>query len=996
MQVNNKIYKKSRIATSLSLILGVSSIAPTYAEESTNVEDDIEVIQVTGIRGSLVKAMDVKRNSNGVVDAINAEDMGKFPDTNLAESLQRISGVSIDRDNGEGSKVTVRGFGPDFNMVTLNGRQMPTANINDTSASDSRSFDFANIASEGISSVEVYKTGRADVATGGIGSTINIITVKPLAIGEQASFGIKGVHDTSSESGSSLTPELSALYSNTNADGTFGVAVTASIQERDSGSARAGVDNGWRPQTGGVGDWGSVGEGPNQVNVPDDGVTYAVPHNVLYGFSETERTRTNGQLTLQYRPVENLTATLDYTYSKFEEELNQNIHSVWMSLNYAGLPNGSVWTDANSENVAAPISLHDVDGPSDLVSQVEQSAKVNENKSIGFNLEYLVNDNLSFNLDFHSSSAESKPDSIYGNSNTIQMATWTRAETKVDFSSGFPVVEVIFPDGTSGLTPEGVVTTGTSFRNSYTRSEIDQLQLSGSYIFDEGIVESVDFGVGFNNVENRNAFGKAERPNWGGTGSPDDIDDAFLLASMSTMVDRFDNLPGDKSNMINQFWAVDFNTIADLVDTRYGSPADSPCGTDICAPNTFETDRRTEEESVSAYIKANMSFEIGDRPANLVIGLRYEQTDVTSNTLLPDVEAIGWVSTNEFEIVRGDALFFNDKADYDYLLPNIDFDIEVTDDIVFRASYSETITRAGYGNLTAGASLDEVRNVDNGRGTRGNVGLLPLESQNIDLSFEYYYDEGSYASIGFFQKDVDNVVGTREVIEQPYAATSPVEGARYEEAVAATGGDPSNSAAIRAYLAATYGGDGSVIIDPGGDPVKNEIWGHPTDNDPLSVTVSQPYNQGSNKVDGFEFALQHLFGESGFGIIANYTVVDSDVEYDNADHGDENTPLLGVSDSYNLVAFYDKNGLQMRLAYNWRDDFLQGLNDGQGSNPVYVEDYGQLDANISYDYNENLTLFVEGINLTDEYTRSYGRHKLMVRNIQQMGPRYNIGLRYKF
>lgn len=86
----------------------------------------------------------------------------------------------------------------------------------------------------------------------------------------------------------------------------------------------------------------------------------------------------------------------------------------------------------------------------------------------------------------------------------------------------------------------------------------------------------------------------------------------------------------------------------------------------------------------------------------------------------------------------------------------------------------------------------------------------------------------------------------------------------------------------------------------------------------------------------------------------------------------------------------------MRLAYNWRDDFLQGLNDGQGSNPVYVEDYGQLDANISYDYNENLTLFVEGINLTDEYTRSYGRHKLMVKNIQQMGPRYNIGLRYKF
>ncbi len=993
-----KTFNKTKLATSLSLILGASVVLPTYAAESD--EQEIEVIEVRGIRGSLVKAMDIKRNSKGVVDAINAEDMGKFPDTNLAESLQRITGVSIDRDNGEGSKVTVRGFGPDYNVVTLNGRQMPTANINDTSASDSRSFDFANLASEGINAVEVYKTGRADISTGGIGSTINLVTIKPLAIGEErAAIGVKGVHGTSTEDGSSLTPELSALYSNTYADGTFGLALTASIQDRDSGSARAGIDNGWRPQTGGVGDWGSVGSGPNQINVPADGVTYAVPHNVLYGFSETERTRTNGQLTLQYRPVENLTATLDYTYSKLEEELNQNIHSVWMSLNYQGQPTGSQWTDPNSDNVAAPIFIHDTDGPSDLVSQVEKSAKVNENKSIGLNLEYLVNENLSFNLDFHSSSAESKPDSIYGNSNTIQMATWTRAETKVDFSSGFPVVEVVFPDGTPGLTPEGVMTTGTSFRNSYMKSEIDQLQLSGTYVIDNSIVESVDFGIGFNKVDNRNAFGRAERPNWGGTGSPADIDDAFLLASMDTMVDRFDNLPGNKSNMINQFWAVDFDQIADLVGTLYGDPNDPtawPCGTTICAPSTFETDRRTKEESLSAYVSANMSFEIGERPANLVVGLRYEQTDVTSNTLLPDVTAIGWVSTNEFQIVRGDAEFFTDKGDYDYLLPNIDFDIEFMDDMIFRASFSDTITRPGYGNLTAGSSLDEVRNVDNGKGSRGNVGLLPLESRNIDLSLEYYYDEGSYASIGYFRKDVDNIIGTREIVEQPYDTTSPVEGARYQEAVAATGGDPSNSAAIRAYLAANYADGQYVIVDPGGDPVKNQIWGHPTGNDPLSVKFSQPYNQGSNTVDGFELAIQHLFGDSGFGAIVNYTIVDSDVSYDNADHGDENTPLLGVSDSYNIVGFYDKDGLQVRLAYNWRDDFLHALNDGQGSNPVYVEDYGQLDANISYEYNENLTLFVEGINLTDEYTRSYGRHILMVKNIQQMGPRYNIGLRYKF
>ncbi len=110
--------------------------------------------------------LNLKRNADGIVDGIVASDIGKFPDTNLAESLQRISGVSIDRSNGEGQKVTVRGLGPDFNLVLLNGRQMPTTDLSDLSG---RSFDFSNLASEAISQLQVYKTGRADSPTGGIG-----------------------------------------------------------------------------------------------------------------------------------------------------------------------------------------------------------------------------------------------------------------------------------------------------------------------------------------------------------------------------------------------------------------------------------------------------------------------------------------------------------------------------------------------------------------------------------------------------------------------------------------------------------------------------------------------------------------------------------------------------------------------------------------------------------------------------------------------------------
>ena len=170
--------------------------------------------------------MDVKRDARGVVESITAEDMGKFPDSNLAESLQRVTGVSIDRERGEGSRVTVRGWGPEYNLVTLNGRFMPTSTLGDgASAPSTRSFDFANLAAEAVSGVEIYKTSKSAVPTGGIGSTINIKTTRPLdAPGLKATASVKMVSDTSRNSkddgsltlgGQGVTPEFTALLSNT-------------------------------------------------------------------------------------------------------------------------------------------------------------------------------------------------------------------------------------------------------------------------------------------------------------------------------------------------------------------------------------------------------------------------------------------------------------------------------------------------------------------------------------------------------------------------------------------------------------------------------------------------------------------------------------------------------------------------------------------------------------------------------------------------------------
>src|SRR5690554_4792286 len=147
MNKNTIGFKKNLIATAVASYALVGLSGTAFAQSG----DMVEEIVVTGIKGSLQRSMDIKRQSQGVVDAISAEDIGKFPDTNLAESLQRITGVSIDRSMGEGSRVTVRGVGPDFNLVLLNGRQMPASSIEATNASNSRAFDFANLASESVS-----------------------------------------------------------------------------------------------------------------------------------------------------------------------------------------------------------------------------------------------------------------------------------------------------------------------------------------------------------------------------------------------------------------------------------------------------------------------------------------------------------------------------------------------------------------------------------------------------------------------------------------------------------------------------------------------------------------------------------------------------------------------------------------------------------------------------------------------------------------------------
>jgi TonB-dependent receptor len=989
--MNHTRFKLSRLAVSLSLITGASVMAPVYAQdaETDKASEEIEVIQVSGIRGSLIKSMDVKRSSVGVVDAISAEDIGKFPDTNLAESLQRITGVAIDRSNGEGSRVTVRGFGPEYNLVMLNGRQMPASSLEATTASSSRSYDFANIASEGISGVEVYKTGRSSIATGGMGSTINILTLRPLhpmnAPGMKATFGVKGVMDQSTDEGSNITPELSGLFSNTFNDEKFGVAISGSYQQRDSGNKQANT-GGWRTFPGNINgydwgggnaDWGGLipdGENAHQ-NYPAADSIYSVPQSVGFAFHEVERTRTNGQLVLQYKPVDALTTTLDYTYAKNEVSDRYNDVSAWFNFG----PSSGVWSDGP---VAAPIVYSEAfAAPGDLAMGGGQSATVNENKSLGFNAKWQVNDNLNLELDYHDSSAQSRPDSPYGSNNVIGTATFVRLNTTARFDTDLPTLVIGYPDGFTGIKGEDMRITGSSFRNSQMRSDIEQLQLRGNYVFDSGVLNSIDFGVSTLETKNRSAFSNVQQDNWGGLGDAGDIDPSVF--KLDQLADNFD--ASVSSDMLKEFFRWDFNTIRQIASDTYGALGSvGDCGTSFCASSNMTTDRRTTEKQQAAYVQFNFAGEIGDRPYGLTAGVRYEKTDVTSAALVPVYSGIAWAAANEFNLIStGESDFTNLTGGYTNVLPNIDFNIEVIDDVVLRASVSKTLARPSYADIQGGQTINSLVRFDGGTGNRGNPDLDPFVSTNLDLTAEWYYGEGSYMAIGYFAKKAKDFVGTTTVEEQTFNLAHPAQGPRYAEAVAAVGTD---LVAVRDYIIANY----PETLDSNG-----WILGVPGDT-PATFDITIPVNQKDAKLDGWELAVQHLFGETGFGVIANATFVDGDFGYDNYSRG-EQFALLGMSDTYNLVGFYDKDGFQARIAYNWRDKFLASTVNTLGlQNPLYVEAYGQWDASASYDATEQLTFFIEAINLTNESTRLHERNSLQLVNYTETGRRFAIGARYTF
>ena len=1026
------MFRKSKLSAAVLAAAGTLSAGQVIAQEGM-----IEEVVVSGIRGSLERAMDTKRDSSGVVDAISAEDIGKFPDTNLAESLQRISGVSINRVNGEGSEVTVRGFGGGFNLVTLNGRQMPSANVGtitgnplDQGASgSSRSFDFSNLASEGVRGLQVYKTGRAAVATGGVGATINVETVRPLeASGTQVSLGVKAVDDTS---GDDITPEVSGLYSWTNDDATFGVSVFGSFQERDSGSRHSSVEEfGLRtwdssnPKN--LANLGIVDDATIE-NAPNDGQLVYRPTNLGLGFNEDKRERTNGLLTAQFAPNDEMTFTADFAYAENVQNSTSLIDGLWF--------NGTVdyvEYDGNPVVAAPVIFAEDVSGGKDFFFQNLDMGTKDTLESFGLNFDWNVSDKLNLRFDLASSEAESGGNGPLGH-NVLRMnvAGATAGWQAVDFGQAVPQGVASIDDSSKGnangvFDAPDVGSQVTQFTSSDQVAKINQFSFDGTFAVSDSV--EVDFGLGFMDSEmQQTRIGGSNALGGWGVDAPGDIPEG-LIQQVNTL-GEFDyngsgvagvSQPAGETAPIalgSVSWQTDPLTLLNAIAGDYGyDPANMPINS--------TADNLVEEDTVSLYSQVRMDGEVGGMPFDVVAGIRWEETEVTSTSQQSVPSAFVWESNNDFSFSLGSGVSaLAEDYTYSALLPSLDISVDITDSLKARASFSKTLARPTYSDMYTATSVEAPSRIthlgDQPSASQGNVALDPLESNNFDLSVEYYYGDANYFSVGYFQKNVSNFVGIQQsnqslfglrdatasnstFLSQAITELAELGLAESEDRLFSMTAILQNldsfdgATGAEAYTNAMAGG----TEQEGHDAIFSAYDVTPVATDPeIQFAVKSPTNSQDAEIYGFEIASQHFFGDTGFGYQFNVTMVEGDIGYDNgSDPSQDQFALPGLSDTMNLVGIYEKDGLSARLAYNWRDDFLNQVNRSVGStrNPEYIESVEQLDLNVSYEFNSGVTLSLDAINMTGEGQRKYGRTPTAAFFVQELDPRYVFSARYTF
>jgi TonB-dependent receptor len=914
-------------ASALALTLaGVAAAQETAAPAPAS--DEVEAVVVTGFRASLQSAMNLKRNETGVVDAIKAEDIAQFPDLNLAESLQRIPGVSISRINGEGRQITVRGLGSEYTRVRINGMEAisttgGTANSGGTNRG--RGFDFNVFASDLFNSIAVRKTASADVEEGSLGATVDLTTSRAFDSRKpQLVLSVGGSYNDLSEK---ATPRVSALASRTFFDGKLGALFSVAYEERHLKEEGANITR-WT-YGGSNGGFNAASTVPGytiaQINNADPTTGIFAPRIPAYVSYDINNKRLGLAGSLQFKPDADTEITLDSLYAYLHGIRKEaQLQAIGLSRAGTGKPQTIIRDGVVENNNLVYARMDNVD----LRTQSAYDELNTEFKQFTLSAKRNIGSNLVIGaLAGYADSTFTQPVST--------IITFDRANSAnyvYDFrGSRAPKIDLGF-DPTNPANWSAI--NGTSevrIRPTFVENQFSTAKVYGEWEANPNL----KFRAGVD-------WRKFEYDSYGQYRTSETVSQTLTpaeLASVSKVYSGFGKGLGMPTGNATAWLVPDIDKYAALLNIY--------SNTGIYAlTNTNNSSARgqygaVEEQDTGAYVQADYRFEAFGIPFRGDAGLRRVHTRQ---------ESAGYAA------VAGAIQRVEVERSYDLTLPSFNIAADLTDTFVARFSAAKTIARPGIGSLSPGGDVS-VQGA-NRNYSSGNPFLKPTQSKNLDVSLEWYPASGTMLAAGFFFKRIDTFVATLR-----------------REAVYSTLGLPD-----------------SLLTGTGATP--DQVF-----------QVTQPVNSDGGDLKGFELNVQQPFTFlpgwlSHFGMIANYTYVDSKIEYLTSTTPGAptvNATLVGLSkNAANLTLYYETPKWSVRGSLAYRDGYLTQVPGSDGNTIQGTNETLNVDMQASWNIRDNLKLSVEGVNLTDEFNDQYVGDSNRLNVYTHSGRQFIVGLRYNF
>jgi len=829
---------------------------------------DTETVTVSGYRGSLEKAQDLKHNAVGSQDSIVSEDIAQFPELNLAESLQRIPGVSITRDAGEGRQITLRGLGPDFTRTQLNGMEVlsNTASGMDNrgNVSRTRSFDFSMFASELFNRVTVQKSYTADQDEGGIAGTVQLYTPKPFDYdGFKAVVSAKGVTNTNTNT---VTPRVVGLISDRWGD--FGALLSVAYSQNDSNEY--GYRNwGWSQITVGA---KNIGPGVSAADAAR--LTSTSPATQLYApqaespsswYTHRERLGLTGAL--QWQPASNLSFGIDALYGRLQNNRDD------YALAAAG-------TNGLTGSVSGTQLLNSVTIQGNTIvaadwSHVDMRSEYNqENDSTDFY-------QISGHADWQASDAFSAKAMFgYSRSNYV-LPTFDKVFLESQNQS------IRFDDRTPN--PSNVYGFNPADPSQWNLMRLDT-QENG--ITNDYVNGKLDFDWKLDDISNF-TFGAEYKK--------------FANAGFTRTNKVFRNVPTDTviPNSVKEVVPVNsvLPYVVGNVDQTYaliGQIRNLNSSFDVPGSNF-----NVVEKTLGGYAQYNLNTNLWGYGLRANLGVRYFSTDLTSSGLLNNGSTLTPV---------------NIPHHYNDFLPALNVAVDITDEMVWRASANRNISRPALSDLAAAGSLTTAP--FGGTVSAGNPNLRPFMADSLETSFDYYDDHRGYASVGVFYKNMESFITTQTTVE-PYSATGfPLSFLL-----------PGQTGSIPYNYTAPINGKGAVIVG-------------------LEAA-------GQRDFDFLPAPFNHM------GMEGNLTYADGSTPI-TFSGTPIRLPLSNLSKlTTNVTLYYEEDVWGVRVSDAYRSRYLDGAS-GNGNIGDFINSSNNVDMQAHYNITPDLKLVFEGINLTDQ------------------------------